>query len=75
MTAKQRENCIKVKTALEDIYDNGNLNRYSLKPYEAKLLKQALFTLATIRSKSLPNIKFDFKSPDDPEIKNWIEKN
>lgn len=35
MTAKQRENCIKVKTALEDIYDNGNLNRYRLKPYEA----------------------------------------
>lgn len=35
MTAKQRENCLKVKTALEDIYDNGNLNSYKLTPYEA----------------------------------------
>lgn len=35
MTAKQHENCLKVKAALEDIYDNGNLNRYKLTPYEA----------------------------------------
>ena len=40
----------------------------TLKSYEAKFLKQVLFTIAGIRKKMFPRLKFDFTSAFDPKL-------
>jgi hypothetical protein len=58
-----------------NMYFKNPYTDITLQPHEAKLLKQALFTLAKIRQRMFPTIKFDFKSYTDPEIAEWIEEN
>ena len=45
----------------------------TLKDYEAKFLKQVLFTLASVRKQMFPRLKFDFKNAFDPELKAFAE--
>ena len=39
---------------------------------ERKLLKQALFTFAKVRTKMFPGLKFDFSSYDDPNLQSFV---
>ena len=47
MTAQQKKNCINARTALEDIYSNGNLKRYKVTPYEANQIAELYNSLVT----------------------------
>ena len=43
----------------------------SLRDYEAKFLKQVLFTLAQVRKKMFPRLKFDFKNAFDSGLEKF----
>lgn len=47
----------------------------TLNDAERKLLKQALFTFAKVRTKMFPTLKFDFNSYTDPKLEEFITTN
>ena len=44
----------------------------TLNEAERKLLKQALFTFAKVRTKMFPTLKFDFESYTDPKLEEFV---